>query len=448
MRIRTLPRAGGAAPRSHLRVAVLLLGALAVVSIPLASSALAAAPAITAPADGSIHSGIAPATVRIAGTSAPSATVAVTDATAGPLGSATADANGNWSLNVAMTDGSHTITAVASDADGASPPSTPVTFEVDAVRPAVQISSPDDGHAFGAGEPLVIQGSASDERTIHAIRLEYWRFNELHRAELATCESCGVGSASEWYNEPPLEPGYYQLKAYAYDAAGNRSSAATRSFLVSGLGQVPIGTPELPPVDGAPEVPTLLEPDEGEVVPGEQEPVVFSGATEPGSTVEVKEEVQGLGTVGFAADDDEDGHWEFAVELPTGRYGVRTRSEDDEGNLSPWSDLIGFEVDAQLPSLANLTGDETLFLPTQDIVIEGSVLDDRQAVAVVLEYWLGDERVLHQSADCGLCPATDAAWQHRPQGLRPGYYHVKVRAIDGAGQRSTVEVVTFTVLGL
>lgn len=432
--------------RSRARAAALALGVVGAIALPLASSALAGAPTITHPSEGSLQRGTA--SIMIAGTAPDWVEVEVVDTAAGSLGTAAVDENGVWGLDVVLPDGPHTITATASNADGElSPPSNPVTFEVDAVRPTVTISSPDDGHAFGAGEPLLIQGSASDERTLYAIRLEYWRLNELVLAELASCPDCGAAASSEWWNEPPLAPGSYHLKAYAYDAAGNRSDAATRTFLVSGLGQTPIAIPELPEPGEVPEVPELLEPEEGEIVPGASDPTEFSGTTEPGSTVEVYEEVAGLGRLGAAADDDEDGHWTLVVELPTGRYGVRTQATDDEGNLSPLSELIMFEVDAELPGLANLTGDNAVFLPLQDVVIEGTVFDDRAAVAVVLEYWVGDERVLHELADCFSCPEQEAAWQHRPEGLDPGYYHVKVRAVDAAGQRSTVSVVTFAKLG-
>lgn len=434
--------------RTRIRAAAVALGALGALSFPLTSSAVPASPVITTPADGGVVTGLSPVTIR--GTAPAGSSVEVLEAVDGSLGTASANADGAWSLSKSLTDGSYTLTATASDAGGtSSPPSTPITFEVDAVRPTVSISSPEDGHAFGAGEPLLIEGSASDERTIHAIRLEYWRLGTMVAEKLADCPDCGSAPASDWSARPTLEPGYYNLRAYSFDAAGNRSaSAATVSFVVSGLqgGE----TPDLGLVDleDLPEIPTVLEPEEGDVVPGADEPTTISGETEPGSTVEVYEEVAGFGPIGTAVDEDEDGTWSVEVILPTGSYGVRTQATDPDGNVSPLGDLILFEVDAELPSLANLTGDGAMFLPTQEIVIEGEALDDRAAYAVVLEYWLGDERVAHELADCPACGEQDAAWSHRPEGLEPGYYHVKVRAIDGAGQRSTVQVVTFTKLGL
>ena len=447
---KTSPRAGGAAPRFKARTVAVVFGAIGALLFPLVSSAVGGAPVITAPSEGGYVSGFSAVTIR--GTAAPGDTATVVDAVAGTLGAGTANGDGAWAVSATLGEGRHTITATASDANGTtSPPSAPVTFEVDATRPAVAIDSPEDGHAFGAGEPLVIEGSASDERVVHAIRLEYWTLGKLAQEKNADCDDCGTAGALSWSHNPTLNPGQYELRAYSFDAAGNRSASyAKTTFVVSGLGQTGLVAPPLPDLGGGevPEIPTLLEPDQGDLVPGEREPTEFSGTTEPGSTVEIKEEVAGLGTIGTAVDEDEDGRWSVEVTLPTGTYGVRTQATDEDGNLSPLSDLIVFEVDAELPSLSHITEDGTIFLPTQDVVLEGTALDDRATFAVVLEYWQGDQRVRHEIAECLTCGEPEAAWEARPDALKPGYYYVKVQAIDEAGQRSTVQVLTFTKLGL
>jgi len=219
------------------------------------------------------------------------------------------------------------------------------------------------------------------------------------------------------------------------------------TIVASGTPGSPVEAPEVELPD-QPEVPALLEPDEGEIVPGAQEPTEFTGSTEPGSMVEVYEEVAGLGVIGSTVDSDRDGQWSIHVALPTGTYGVRLQATDEEGNVSQLGDLITFDIDAGLPMLDDLTASNAVFGPTEPVVLEGTVFDDRQAVAVVLEYWVLDKLVLQQAADCMACPEQEAAWRHVPQGLKPGYYYVKVRAIDAAGQRSTWAEITFTKLGV
>lgn len=438
---------GGVAARSARLGAAIVTGALLIVLLPQISGAVIGAPTITTPADGALVGAVAPAMVTIRGTAAPTVGVEVSHALGGSIGTTTADGSGNWSLAASLADGSHTITAVATDADGTSPPSAPVTFEVDAVRPTISIGAPENNHVFAAGQQVTISGTAADERMIHAIRIEFWLLSSLVRAELADCPGCGAGGSSEWTLIPAnLQPGAYTVKAIAFDAAANRSNPSSVAFVASGTPGSPVETPEIE-VPEAPEVPNLLEPDDGELMPGESEPMRFSGTTEPGSMVEVHEEIAGLGTIGSTVDSDRDGQWSIAVDLPTGSYGVRVQATDEEGNVSDLGDLIAFDVDAGLPTLGNLTAGNTVFGPTDAVVLEGKVFDDRQAVAVVLEYWLLDDLVLQQAAECLACPEQEAAWHHVPQGLKPGYYYVKVRAIDAAGQRSTWAEITFTKLG-
>lgn len=88
-----------------------------------------AAPVITTPPDGSVLKDDRP---PIAGTAPPNTTVQVYD-DGELMGTATADAQGNWALvpDEPLEPGEHTVTAVAGDdAGGTSDPSAAVTFTV------------------------------------------------------------------------------------------------------------------------------------------------------------------------------------------------------------------------------------------------------------------------------------------------------------------------------
>lgn len=98
-----------------------------------------AAPAITSPADGSAFT---THDVTVTGTAVPTSTVRVLDG-ATPIGSTTADAAGNWSLQASPADGSHTYKADAADAAGnISAPSAPVTIAVTTVPETTIVSGP------------------------------------------------------------------------------------------------------------------------------------------------------------------------------------------------------------------------------------------------------------------------------------------------------------------
>jgi hypothetical protein len=114
-------------------------------------------PAITSPSDGSRSPS---STLTVAGTAQPDVAIDLRDGSS-PAGSTTADAQGGWTLQLAgLADGSHTLTATASNGGGTSAPSTPVTVTVDTVAPQTTIDSgpsdPSDSAAatftFSTGE--------------------------------------------------------------------------------------------------------------------------------------------------------------------------------------------------------------------------------------------------------------------------------------------------------
>ena len=79
------------------------------------------------------------------GTAEANSTVTVTSSVDGSLGSTTADGSGNWTLtpSTAMTEGSHTITASATDVAGNISTASPaLAITLDTVQPSVQITAP------------------------------------------------------------------------------------------------------------------------------------------------------------------------------------------------------------------------------------------------------------------------------------------------------------------
>jgi len=118
-----------------------------------------AAPVITAPADGSTTNDSTPS---VTGRAEPGSTVTVTDGDGLVLGSAVADANGDWAFDsVALADGTYTITATATDAAGNVSPADSVRFTVDTSVEPPLVTEPADGGTItdrtptisGTGEP-------------------------------------------------------------------------------------------------------------------------------------------------------------------------------------------------------------------------------------------------------------------------------------------------------
>jgi MYXO-CTERM domain-containing protein len=109
-----------------------------------------AAPVITSPANGATLDDDTP---TVSGTAQPGSTVTLTlDGTV--AGTTTADTAGAWSLTLdsALADGPHTVTATASDTGGTSPASAPVSFTVDTTPGTPSVPVGGCGCAAGPGD--------------------------------------------------------------------------------------------------------------------------------------------------------------------------------------------------------------------------------------------------------------------------------------------------------
>lgn len=163
---------------------------------------------ITTPANGSVTSDDTP---TITGTAAPGATVVVTIEVAGEtveVGTATADGEGLWSVEVseALPEGRHTVTARATD-DAGNTASDEAVFTVDRTT-NVSIEEVDaSGVVTGTGEP-----GATVVVTVDGV--------ELGRATVAEDGTWRVEGDA-------LEPGEREVVATITDAAGNTATDVT-----------------------------------------------------------------------------------------------------------------------------------------------------------------------------------------------------------------------------
>lgn len=403
------------------------------------SYAAIGAPEITSPGANSLQ----PGSVSIRGNAPSGSTVEVRDAIAGVIATTAASNTGAWNATVAMGDGSHTVAAIATLGNETSLPSNSVTFEVDARRPAASITNPPaNDYTFGPNDPISLRGTATDERGVFAVRLRYYLLDKLELEELAQC-TCDGSTSTTWEHNPALSPGYYKVTATSIDMVGNQSFAVSRTFAAGPNA----ATPDLAELPGAPEidgleVPVPVAPLPGAVVPGAESPISFRGEADPGTTVEAFETKAGLGPLGYV-DSDNKGTWRLRVVLPSGSYAVAFRAVDENGNVSPWSSVLPFEVDATRPALDILTGDNTVFLPLQPVILQGSTVDNRGVKSIIVEYWLGDRMMDRNVAACTGCSGRQVSWSDQPTLTEPGYYYAVVRAVDVAGNKSLVDSIHF-----
>ena len=181
--------------------------------------------ALTAPANGATFT--APATITLtASASDPENRLARVDFYRGstPLGSATASPYAfTWS---AVAAGSYTLTAVATDADGGTTTSAPVSITVQPPPnqpPTVALTAPANGATFTAPATITLTASASDPENRLA-RVDFYQGSTLLGSDTGSPYS---------FNWSSVPAGSYTLTAVAVDVDGATAGSAAVNITVT-----------------------------------------------------------------------------------------------------------------------------------------------------------------------------------------------------------------------
>ena len=164
------------------------------------------------------------------GTAEAGNSVSVTRVGAGVVGTATADASGAWTLTYggpALSPGSHSFTATATDLAGnTGPASAASTVDTTVATPAITTITDDTGSSMTDGitsdNTLVIRGTATAGHTITV--------KTLGGATLGATTADGAGQWSFDNTGSPLADGSYALAASANQGGG--ASPSSPSFTV------------------------------------------------------------------------------------------------------------------------------------------------------------------------------------------------------------------------
>jgi len=333
-------------------------------------------------------------------------TVLVYDGTT-QLGTTTADSNGAWSYTLGrLLDGTHRLTAVASDAGGhLSAASEALVFKVDTRPPSKPGALADASIAQGfvnaahntadqaltgktdAGATVAIYDGATQLGTVTAGATGAWSFT--------------LGQLSE---------GAHKLSATASDVAGNTSAASDiLSFTVDTLAPgAPAGLNDAKIVGG---YVNAAHDVANQALTGQAQAYsfvsVYDGATKLGV-------VQASGT----------GAWSYTLgHLDDGDHSLTATAADKAGNIGPSSAALVFTVDTQAPPaivyFAYESAPGTVFLvggtePGTAITISEG--------ATTLGATVVDE---------------NANWNVTLSGLADRPHDFKVTATDAAGNKST-----------
>ena len=200
--------------------------------------------AITAPADGATVSGTA---VTVSATASDNVAVVGVQFQLDGANLGAADTASPYSIawnTTTASNGSHSLTAVASDAAGNATTATTVTVTVnnDATPPTVSLTAPADGSTV-SGSSVTVAASASDNVGIAGVQFK------LDGATLGV-EMTTAPFSLVWDTTPTVN-GSHALTAVARDAAGNTATATAVTVTVNNVDATPPTVAMTAPATGA-----------------------------------------------------------------------------------------------------------------------------------------------------------------------------------------------------
>lgn len=292
-----------------------------------------------------------------------------------PIGNVVADTNGVWTFTpgLSLSNGSHTLTAIATDAAGN--PSTAATFTltVDTIAPAAPQLLSASGDVGGVNETL------SSGSYTQSTSPELSGKSETNATITLSDNGVIIGTTTadgngNWNFTPTLGQGSHTLTATATDTAGN-TGASSAGFTLT-VDSIAPATP------AAPTVTDDFAPITGSVANGGQTndtTPTFSGQGNAGDTITLYNNgITVIGTTTVGAD----GHWSFtpATPLSETNYSITVTETDAAGNVSQPSAASTFTVDTTPPAVPEITfADDDVGAIRGEIFTNG-ITDDTQPV--------------------------------------------------------------------
>ncbi len=240
------------------------------------------------------------------------------------IGTATAAADGKWTLTpgTALAEGEHTVAATAADAAGNnSPESNTIAFTIDSKAPQTNIVE----------KPAAITNNASFTFTFSSDKA-----NVTYQVKL---DGGNYADAATPYPVQNLSDGSHTLAVRAVDAAGNTdASPATYTWVVD---------------TKAPAAPAMIKitedrgPDANDRITSDNTPEL-AGTAEAGAEVTVYKDGTTLGSVKA----DASGNWAYSSEtaLAEGAHSYTAAATDAAGNTGAKSAAFNVQVDLTAPT--------------------------------------------------------------------------------------------------
>lgn len=349
------------------------------------------------------------------------------------IGTAVVGSSGAWTFTptTPVGDGTHTLTAIATDVAGnTSPVSGGFTFTVDTTPPPVATLATVTDDAGDVKGPLssgdttddtqpLLQGSAPDGTVITV-------YDGTTLLGTATLDGSGG-----WRFTPttPLTDGPHSLTIHATDAAGNTSISDPFELVID---TVAPATPDTPAITVNPDgsAPTSLNPGETtrDTTP------TLSGTGNPGDTVTI---YNGTDKIGDAVVDG-NGNWSWRPEsaIDEGSHEFTATATDEAGNVSDPSTGITITVDTLAPDtpvIGAIAGEPNGGVTTDTTPTVGGTGVTGETVIVY-----------NNGVELGRVVVANGEWSFTLPTQTDGPLNITVAAVDAAGNVSALSPV-FTV---
>ncbi|MCK6489356.1 MAG: Ig-like domain-containing protein [Planctomycetes bacterium] len=337
------------------------------------------------------------------------------------IATVTADGAGAWILDhstVILPEGSHVLSATASDAAGnASAASPAFAYIIDASMAAPVVAGfADDSGVAGdriSNDPtLVITGTGKPGAILSV---------SIAPGATAAGVVAGDGSWSVDAGAISLADGAHAIVAITSDAAGNSATSAAFNLTIDTV------APAAPVFTG-------IDTDTG-TVPWEttDQTLVIHGTAEAGSTVTVSYLGSAIGMVTAAG-----GAWTLdliAITLPNGTYPLTATATDVAGNTGPAGSQTIVVDTALQPSVAilGLSGDTAIqgdWITADSTLVFSGIAEAGSAIAIRLD---GGTAVIATAA----ATSTGSWTASVTAAIADGSHTVRATATDGAGNSAS-----------
>ena len=383
-------------------------------------------------------------TPLFSGSAEPGSLVAIYD-NGSVIGSAQADANGNWSFtpDPALEAGTHSLTTIVTDTAGNSgPASDAFDFTIDLTTPtaAADVVLNNDN---GETPQPINSGTATNDTTPQLSGTADAGSTVTILDGNTVLGSVLVGAGGTWsYAVPTLSQGEHSLTTTVTSPAGNVSApSAAIDFTVDTTAPAEPTGLLLVNDEVDPAVPVASGGATNDTTP------VLSGSAEPDSVVIVRDN----GVIIGSATAGNDGSWRFTPDtaLEAGSHSLTASVTDPAGNVGPESAPYTFTVDLTPPAapvdvvLSNNDGSTLVAIAANGATNDTTPqLSGSATAGSIITVYDGDSTTPIGSVTVG----ADGSWQFVTGTLDEGDHSLTVTVTDAAGNVSDPSApISFTV---